>query len=313
MVTTLSGFKKAISDEEMKQAKAEYDYKMNLIAAELKMKKEFYDKWKELVEQEAKGNPLIFEKELQKLLGITSKELGLQRNKIIEERDKVSGEKGDEQDKKDREKTLAGFAATEKGKQEIQAASIEAMNIASDAAFEIGKNRLQRQKEAELSNKNLTEKQKLEINRKYYKQEQGMAVTQAIINGILAIAKTFATLGWPAGIAGAAIQAAATIAQIAVIKSQSYDGGGSGGSNTMPTAISSSAPTQKAVAPTVGSTILMQPQLSQTQLNAMPNQNLLTADDIAKALMKMPAPRVSVEDINNRSNEVRKVEVRANI
>jgi hypothetical protein len=173
-------------------------------------------------------------------------------------------------------------------------------------------NRLDAQKQLELSNANLTATQKAEINKKYYKKEQNMAITQAIINGVLTIAKTFATLGWPAGIVGAAIAAAATIAQIAVIKSQSYDGGGTA-STSAPTSIAGSSSAQQSYAPSVGSTWLTQPQLSQTQLNTVPNSNPLTAEDIASAISKIPAPIVTVEDINAKTAEVNKVNVRATI
>jgi hypothetical protein len=45
----------------------------------------------------------------------------------------------------------------------------------------------------------------------------------------------------------------------------------------------------------------------------LPQQNLLTADDIAKALSRMPPPVVTVEDINAKTEQVRRVNVRANI
>jgi len=48
-------------------------------------------------------------------------------------------------------------------------------------------------------------------------------------------------------------------------------------------------------------------------LNTIPNQNVLTAEDIADALSKMPAPIVTVEDINARIKETNKVSVRGNI
>lgn len=86
-----------------------------------------------------------------------------------------------------------------------------------------------------------------------------------------------------------------------------------GGDSSAPTAISASIPAQRTFANQAGSTILTQQQLSQTQLNAMPNQNLLTADDIARALSNMPPPVVTVEDINAKTASKRKVEVRANI
>ncbi len=83
--------------------------------------------------------------------------------------------------------------------------------------------------------------------------------------------------------------------------------------SAVPTSIVESVPAQRNFAAQAGSTILTQPQLSQQQLNALPQQNLLTADDIAKALSRMPAPVVTVEDINAKTEQVRKVAVRANI
>lgn len=85
-----------------------------------------------------------------------------------------------------------------------------------------------------------------------------------------------------------------------------------GGGGSAPTSISSSATAQK-LSTQVGSTILNQPQLTQTQLNAMPNQNLLTADDIARALAKLPPPEVSVVEFHKVNNQANKVKVRANI
>jgi hypothetical protein len=82
---------------------------------------------------------------------------------------------------------------------------------------------------------------------------------------------------------------------------------------SVPTSISSSVPAQRTMAAPAGSTIFTQPQLTQTQLNAFPNQNLLTAEAIAAALSKMPAPVVTVEDINAKIRSVNKVNVRANI
>jgi hypothetical protein len=83
------------------------------------------------------------------------------------------------------------------------------------------------------------------------------------------------------------------------------------GSANMPTAITASPATQRVFANQVGSTVLTQPQLSQSQLNAIPNQNLLTADQIINALKNMPNPVVTVEDINRVSIAKKKVEVRA--
>ena len=115
----------------------------------------------------------------------------------------------------------------------------------------------------------------------------------------------------------AAVQMAAAIATGAAtvkkIMSVKVPGGGGGGGSA-PTAITSSAPAQRVFASTVGSSAVTQPQLGQSQLNALPNEgNLLTAADIAKAISELPPPVVTVEAYENVSNAKKKIEVRANI
>jgi len=123
-----------------------------------------------------------------------------------------------------------------------QDAAFEAASIAEDAIFTMKANKrqadfdkamalIEKKRTAELSNANLTEAQKAAINAKYdkqaaklkadnFKKQQKADVTKAIISGVLSIAKTFAEMGWPAGIPMAAVSAAATIAQVAAIKSE---------------------------------------------------------------------------------------------
>jgi len=105
---------------------------------------------------------------------------------------------------------------------------------------------LDKERERELSNKNLTEDQKNAINERYakkeaalkndaFKKEQNASAVQALINGALGITKTFAVMGFtpPAWVAAAAL-AAETLIEIAVIKSakppEFYDGGYTSGS-----------------------------------------------------------------------------------
>jgi len=114
--------------------------------------------------------------------------------------------------------------------------------------------------------------------------------------------------------AAAALDIAAIIAAASMqAKSISQSGGSSGGGGSAPTAISGSAPVQRTYAQSAGSSILTQTQLTQPQLNAIPNQNMLTAADIAAALKNLPTPVVTVEDINAKIKSKAKVEVRANI
>jgi uncharacterized membrane protein len=64
------------------------------------------------------------------------------------------------------------------------------------------------------------EAKKLKIRKKYANAEMAIDIAKTIANGAQAIVKTFAELGWPAGIAGAAIMAATTAAQVATIIAQ---------------------------------------------------------------------------------------------
>jgi hypothetical protein len=143
------------------------------------------------------------------------------------------------------------------------------------------------------------------------------AIAETTINTYRSATAAYAALaGVPVvgpilGVAAAGAAVAAGIASVKKIIEVKVPGGGGGGS--VPTAISASIPAQRTSASPVGSTILTQQQLAQSQLNSLPNQNLLTADDIARALMNMPAPVVTVEDINARTKSVNKVVVRANI
>jgi hypothetical protein len=105
------------------------------------------------------------------------------------------------------------------------------------------------------------------------------------------------------------IRGLANVKQIMSVKV----GSSSGSMSSAPAAITSAPSVQRMYATPSGASIMSQPQLSQSQLNALPNQNLLTAEDIAKAIAALPNPVVSIEDINARTASVRKVAVRANI
>ena len=115
------------------------------------------------------------------------------------------------------------------------------------------------------------------------------------------------------GIAAAAAAIASGIATVKKIASVKSGLKGDSGGGSAPTSISASFPAQRTFAQQVLPTSLTQPQLTQGQINALPNQNVLTAEDIARAVEKLPAPIVSVEDINARTAEKRKVETRATV
>ena len=111
-----------------------------------------------------------------------------------------------------------------------------------DSQFQIDKNNrdaqtseqlraLNKQRENELKNKSLTEKQKEKIDADYdkkvakikleaWKADQEAAKTQALINGALAIVRALATVNYPASLVVAAAYAVSTALQIDVINSQ---------------------------------------------------------------------------------------------
>lgn len=89
---------------------------------------------------------------------------------------------------------------------------------------------LEKKKDKQLSNDKLTAKQREDIEERYqkqvlaaknsyYKKQRAADIAMAIINGALAVTKTFAMFGWPVGIPMAAAQAVATAAQVAIIRS----------------------------------------------------------------------------------------------
>ena len=121
----------------------------------------------------------------------------------------------------------------------VTAAAIDAARVLTDTLFTIGEQnrqatfdaeieQLNRLRENELANKNLTEAQRAQIEKRYaqeeaklkrqaWEQQKQADIAQAIINTALAVTKSFATLGYPAGIPGAIAAGIQGAAQIAVI------------------------------------------------------------------------------------------------
>ncbi len=257
------------------------------------------DTWNELVKMEA--NKSNFKKDLMKLLGVDPHANELQANKELQDQAKKQSKQADEADIKETERKA-------KLKQDIEVAALNGISAGADAVFTAKRNRLQADMEAELSNANLTEKQKNAIRRKYAKEQQKIDIGQALINGALAVGNALATTKpfMPAGLIAGGLAAVQTAAQVAAIKSQNFSGGGGA-----PSSISSSTPHVTASA--VGSTVLTQPQLSQTQLNAIPQQGQLTVEQLTEAFKKLPPPVTTIEDINARTKSTNKIVSRANI
>jgi hypothetical protein len=123
--------------------------------------------------------------------------------------------------------------------EEWTAFAIQQAQVVSDTIFTINaQNRqaetenilssLNDQREAELANKSLTDAQRIQIEKRYRQQEAQIkqqawnaekqaALSQAVINGALAVSKAWATVPPPANIPAAIAAGVATAAQIAII------------------------------------------------------------------------------------------------
>ena len=115
-----------------------------------------------------------------------------------------------------------GVKDSEQRKKGIREASFAA---ASNALNAFG-NLFESAKQKELSAVGDNAKAREEIEKKYAKKQQKIAIGQAIISGAVGIQKTGANLGYPLAIPFQIVQAIATIAQIAVIKAQKFALGG---------------------------------------------------------------------------------------
>ena len=83
------------------------------------------------------------------------------------------------------------------------------------------------QKEKELSAVGDNAEKRAEIEKKYAKKEQALAVSQAVVDGAAAIVKTWRNMGgFPTALPFVIAQAAATAAQIGVITAQKFEEGG---------------------------------------------------------------------------------------
>lgn len=118
-----------------------------------------------------------------------------------------------------------------KRKEDLQGAimqgAIQGATMIANGVFDIQKQQLDKQKEKELANKNLTEEQKAAINKKYAEKQKKLDMKQAIITGALAILGGFASKPFiPVGIIAGALATIATAVQIATIAKTQYASGG---------------------------------------------------------------------------------------
>lgn len=143
-----------------------------------------------------------------------------------------------------------------------------------------------------------------------------LSIAQATISTYTAGVKAMAELPIGSGpflrFATLASVIATGLAQVKNIIAVKVPGGNSGG-GSMPTSITSTPPAQRMTAAPVGSTVLNQPQLTQTQLNALPQQGTLTVEQLTEAFKNLPAPVTTIEDIEARVKSTNKITSRANI
>ena len=169
-----------------------------------------------------------------------------ERAKLISDEEKRLQDLKVDLDKKAREKIDEAEKKQREDEQTYNNLAVQFSQTLADTTFQIASNSrnalldeniaaLEKQREKELSVKNLTEKKKKEIDEKFNKEvakikndaakkDRDAAVAQALINGALAITNILANVkGAPlsaAAIASLIISATTTAAQVAVIESQ---------------------------------------------------------------------------------------------
>lgn len=211
----------------------------DLSGAEIR-EKERLEKEKKQIEEKYRPNESQREKDLAELNAKYDGEIEALKNKYSKElqatqefQDMLALIEGKRKEDTDKLDLQAQITKSERIKEITQ--------VTSDAMFTITANNRQResnqaiyelnkQKEIELANKNITDEQRIKIERKYnerirqekvkaFKAEQRAAIVQALINGALAMTKVSAQTG-VLTFAFSPLVAASVLAQIAVIKSQ---------------------------------------------------------------------------------------------
>lgn len=122
-------------------------------------------------------------------------------------------------------RTEEEIEAEEKLKKKRQDAVIASFDSASNIVSRYG-SLVEAQKQKELSTVGDNAAKRLEIEKKYAKKQQGIAISESLINVAGGITKTFYEWGFPLGIPFAAALAAAGALEIATIKSQKFAKGG---------------------------------------------------------------------------------------
>lgn len=172
-----------------------------------------------------------------KKLGDEAKNSGEQQTKDyfeeLKKRDEAAKEAAEAQRRREIEVATAAIDIA----QQVSDAIFEIQKANSDRRFNNELDSLNKEKDARLSSKRLTEAERLAIQKEYdakelqlkkkkFEKDKELAITQAAINGALAVVKAFATAtDYYSAVIQAALIAATTAAEIAVIASQKFKKG----------------------------------------------------------------------------------------
>lgn len=139
------------------------------------------------------------------------------------------------------------------------------------------------------------------------------AIAEATINTWVAASQALADKTIPSTVARVALMASIIATGLANVRNiLAVDtGGGSGGGSSTSSSVTSAPAIRHVTAPAVGASAIT-PSQAPAAISAA-NGSMLTADGIAAALAAMPPPVVTVEDINARTQQKRKVDVAANV
>jgi len=144
---------------------------------------------------------------------------------ILDETIRNRNEKLKAQIKKEEEARRKAIEEEEEAEKEKQAKIQATFDLANKLTTTFT-NIFAAQKEKELSAAGDNAEKRAEIEKKYAKKEQALAVSQAVVDGAASILKTKASLGLPAAIPFMIADAAITAAQIGVIAAQKFEEGG---------------------------------------------------------------------------------------
>jgi hypothetical protein len=142
-----------------------------------------------------------------------------------EEQKKLTKKYSDETAKIELDNAKKEAASEKEVKKALAQAGLQLAGAAIDSVFSAQTNRLSKEKDAELANKNLTEDQKAAIEKKYAQKQKDIDVEQAIAKGALAI---LSALGapFPLNLIEAGVVAGMTAIQISNIENTQYAKGG---------------------------------------------------------------------------------------